>query len=134
MKWCYITEGIILARSQKDKGSQLWKQTFIEAYQQIPIIRFAARAANVSRQTVYEARKNDLDFSEQMKTAGAEGAEAVEGKAFAMANAGNERMVMILLEHILPDKYGRQQKLDMSGEFNAFTIKISDDDSDEETS
>ena len=51
-----------------------------------------------------------------------------------MANSGNDRMVMFLLEHILPEKYGRSQKLDMTGDFNAFTIKISDDNSDEETS
>ena len=120
-----------MARSQKDKGSQLWKQTFVEAYSQIPIMRYAARVANVSRQSVYEARRNDSDFDERVRQAETEGAEAVEGKAFAMANSGNDRMVMFLLEHILPEKYGRSQKLDMSGNFNAFTIRIAEaDDSD----
>lgn len=97
-------------------------------------MRYAARVANVSRQSVYEARNKDSDFDERVRQAETEGAEAVEGKAFAMANSGNDRMVMFLLEHILPEKYGRSQKLDMTGDFNAFTIKISDDNSDEETS
>tara|TARA_Y100001938_G_C8094346_1_gene437154 strand:+ start:3713 stop:4075 length:363 start_codon:yes stop_codon:yes gene_type:complete len=119
-----------LPRSQTDKGAKRWKQTFIEAYQQIPIIRFAARAANVSRSTVYDARQRDSEFAAQMDSAAAEGAEAIEGKAFSMANAGNERMVMFLLEHVMPEKYGRTQKVDMS-DLNTFTIKIADDDSDE---
>ena len=123
-----------MVRSQKDKGSQRWKQTFVEAYSQIPIMRYAARVANVSRQSVYEARRKDPDFDEQVKQAEAEGAETIEGKAFAMSNAGNERLVMFLLEHILPEKYGRTQKLDMTGDFNAFTIKISDDDDTDQTS
>ena len=89
-------------------------------------MRYAARVANVSRQSVYEARKRDSDFDERIRQAETEGAEAIEGKAFAMANAGNERMV------ILPEKYGRSQKLDMTGDFNAFTIRIAEasDDSD----
>lgn len=123
-----------MVRSQHDKRAKKWKDVFIDAYSRIPIIRVAAGAANVSRQTVYEARKNDTDFAERMTSAETDGAEGLEARAHQMASAGNERLLMFLLEHILPDKYGRKQKLDMSGDFNAFTIKISDDDSDEETS
>ena len=123
-----------MARSQHDKGAMKWKDIFIDAYSRIPIIRVAAGAANVSRQTVYEARKNDPKFGERMVVAEIDGAEGLEARAHQMASAGNERLLMFLLEHILPDKYGRKQKLDLAGDFNAFTIKISDDDSDEETS
>ena len=122
-----------MVRSQKDKGAKKWKEVFIEAYSRIPIIRVAAGAANVSRQTVYEARRHDMDFADRMASAEIDGAEGLEARAHQMASAGNERLLMFLLEHVLPEKYGRTQKLDMTGDFNTFTIKINDDDSDEET-
>jgi hypothetical protein len=122
-----------MVRSQKDKGAKKWKEVFIDAYSRIPIIRVAAGAANVSRQTVYEARRRDMDFADRMASAEIDGAEGLEARAHQMASAGNERLLMFLLEHVLPEKYGRTQKVDMTGDFNAFTIKITDDDDSDQT-
>lgn len=123
-----------MPRSQQDKRSQKWKEVFIDAYSRIPIIKIAAGAANVSRQTVYEARRSDREFAEQMINAEQDGAEGLEARAHQLAGAGSERVLMFLLEHVLPEKYGRKQKLDMSGDFNAFTIRIAEaDDSDHDS-
>jgi hypothetical protein len=117
-----------MARSQKDIGSKKWKERFIDAYKRIPIISIAARTANVSRNTVYEARRKDLTFAKQMDDANTEGAEQLESKAFEMAYGSNERMLMFLLEHVMPDKYGRKQRIDMQTNLKRFTIKLSDDE------
>tara|TARA_Y100001951_G_scaffold105192_1_gene120572 strand:+ start:4114 stop:4479 length:366 start_codon:yes stop_codon:yes gene_type:complete len=120
-----------MGRSQSDKGSTHWKDIFIDAYSKVPIIRVAASAANVSRSTVYKSKEADSDFAKRMEQAEADGAENLESKAYQIANTGNERMLMFLLEHVMPEKYGRKQKVDMTTNLDRFTIKIADDDSDE---
>ena len=100
-----------MVRSQQDKGSQEWKERYLETYRNIPVVRSAAQMAGVDRRTVNRAIKNDPDFAKKCQVAKEDGIEVLEQTAHTMAQS-DSRMVMYLLKYLKPEVYGDKQQIE----------------------
>ena len=70
-----------MVRSQQDIGSQEWKEKYLSAYREIPIIRIASQLAGINRSTVTRALQNDDEFARKVAEAKDEGIERLESMA-----------------------------------------------------
>jgi hypothetical protein len=90
------------------------KRVFVEALARSVDVSAAARAANVSRATVYRWRKEDSAFAERWDDRLAGSVDQVEDVAFAMATSGEHpTMTQFVLKSWRRDTYG--EKLEHSG-------------------
>lgn len=91
-----------------------WRAAFIARLRGTGTVRYAATAAGVSRQTVYEWRDRDPDFAREWDDAIADATEALEAAARARALSGSDKLLMFLLKAQRPDKYGDRLHIEHS--------------------
>tara|TARA_Y100000310_G_scaffold344164_1_gene455470 strand:- start:2358 stop:2762 length:405 start_codon:yes stop_codon:yes gene_type:complete len=116
-----------MARSQKDKRSQAWKEVFVNTFKTLPIVRVATRSAGVSREAVRLALENDPEFAKDVEDAKEEGIEGLEIKAWEDSRKERgERILMFLLKSLKPEVYGDKswQQLEHQVSGGKFTIKL----------
>lgn len=92
------------------------KRIFVEALARSVDVSAAARAANISRGTVYRWRRQDEAFAELWDEKLAGSVDQVEDVAFAMATSGEHpTMTQFVLKSWRRDTYGDQSKVEHSG-------------------
>lgn len=78
-------------------------------------ISASAKAAGVHRQTYYDWRKSDEEFSELADQAIEMGTDSLEDSALRQARQGNTTLMVLLLKSRRPDKYKDRSALEHSG-------------------
>lgn len=73
---------------------QVWREPFLRALGNVPVVREAARAAGVTRSTAYKARKADPEFARAWDEALENGIDCAELEAFRRAVVGYEEPVV----------------------------------------
>lgn len=87
-----------------------WMRPFLQNLRQFPSVTEACRAAKVSRQRAYIARRNYPQFASDWDDALQEGLEALEGEAIRRAMVGEERIRphfhngRLIYEEVIKDK------------------------------
>jgi hypothetical protein len=76
-----------------------WHAAFLRALAKTPSVTFAAKAAGVSRRTVYAHREQDSDFAGKWEDALNQSVDALEHAAYRRAIAGDSTLAMFLLKH-----------------------------------
>lgn len=71
-----------------------WRPAFLAALEQYPVLGHACRAANISRQTAWEARKEDKDFDAAVREAMEAGIDRAEQEAFRRGVVGFQEPVV----------------------------------------
>ena len=84
----------VVVRTRRTK----WKLRFVAALEKTGIVGLAAKAAGVSRQTVYSHIKKDEDFAAEFDRAIEDSADLLEAEAVRRAVAGVEEPVFGKLE------------------------------------
>lgn len=92
-----------------------WKARFLAALVGFPNITGAARAAGISRQHAYLARKTDEDFAMAWDDALESAVDALEGSAYQRALADDTTLTIFLLKAHRPDKYRDKASTEHSG-------------------
>ena len=95
-----------------------WKQRFIDALAEEPIVKYAAKRAGVSRRHVYDAMKADPEFKALVDLAREDGIDEVDATLFRMAKKNNV-IAAIHLSKVM--RYNNPQKEEDSGDK---TIKV----------
>ena len=116
-----------MARSQQDKTSQEWKEQYIKAFKDLPVVRIACQLAGVSRQAVRLAMQKDVEFAKQVQEAREEGIERLEITAWQYATKKNgDRMLQFMLKSLKPEVYGDKQQIGLDHQLSGgkFTINI----------
>ena len=82
-----------------------WRVTFLRALSKTPSVTFAAKAAGVSRRTVYAHREQDSDFAAKWDDALNQSVDALEHAAYRRAIAGDATLAMFFLKAHRPSIY-----------------------------
>lgn len=89
---------------------------FLDRLRLSPNVTKACKAAGVPRSTVYTWRSKWVTFANQWDEALEEATDLLVDKAWKMALADNERMIMFLLAAHRPDVYGTQaRRVELTG-------------------
>ena len=116
-----------MPRSQNDKSSQEWKDRYVNAFKELPVVRIACQSAGISREAVRLAMQKARDFASKVQEAREEGIERLEVTAWQFATSKNgERMLQFMLKSLKPDIYGDKQQIGLDHQLSGgkFTIKI----------
>lgn len=110
-----------------------WPERFIGALSKHGVVTAAAKAARISRKTVYERRAEDKDFAELWDDAIEQAADMLEREAVRRAYTGTLRpiyqggekvgsvreysdtLMIFLLKGARPGKYRENHKVEVSG-------------------
>lgn len=71
-----------------------WRERFLAALSEVPVIQHACEAAGIERTTVWRLRKADADFEAQVQDAMEAGLDRAEHEAFRRAVSGYEEPVI----------------------------------------
>jgi AcrR family transcriptional regulator len=102
------------------------RANFLELIGDGASITRAAREAGIGRATVYAWRDRDPAFAAAWDGAHEAGLDMLEDRARELAMAGNERLLMFLLEAGRPQKYRKNVKLEHSGTINLPVNELTD--------
>lgn len=91
-----------------------WIPKFLKALAENGNVSDACRRANVSKNTVYEWRKNNKEFAAQWQTAIEDAIESLELIAWQRAKATSDTLIIFLLKSLKPTVY--REKIEHSGE------------------
>jgi hypothetical protein len=89
-----------------------WRAAFLETLTKTPSVSVAARAAGVSRSTVYDARDRDPAFGEQWDDALAQSIDALEAHGYVRAIRGDSQLTMFYLKAHKPQIYRETLQVD----------------------
>lgn len=82
-----------------------WRAPFLEALRTHGVVSEAAKAAHISRWTVYNERSIDPDFAQEWEAALSLGVDALEDAAKMRAFQGSDVLLIFLLKAHRPEKY-----------------------------
>jgi hypothetical protein len=108
------------------KDRRDWRSTFLRALAEQGTVSAACAAAAIDRSTAYRARQADEDFALAWADIESEVTEQLEEKAVEIALAGDGHLLRFLLQHRLPDKYGKTVKLEHAGSIGRDLRSMSD--------
>ena len=91
------------------------KERFLSELRKMPNISRACRVVKVSRQTAYNAKTDDAEFSAAWDDALIEGVESLEESAWKQAKKGSDTLTIFLLKAHNPGKYRETVKTEHSG-------------------
>jgi hypothetical protein len=95
-----------------------WREPFLEALRNVPVVQYACDAAGITRPTAYNHRNADKDFAEAWEDAMEAGVDRAEQEAFRRAVHGFEEPVIyqgVLSTTVARDAAG-EPVLDAMGE------------------
>jgi len=87
---------------------------FLEKLRESGDVSLSARAAGISRSTVYDWRRKWKTFEGEWDDAKEEGVDGLEGEAWRRARKHSDRLLMFLLKAYRRDVFGDQVKVDQS--------------------
>lgn len=102
-----------------------WKQRFLTALAEKPIISLACEAANCSRAAAYSHKREDADFSQAWEEAWEQGWERLESKGYDMGMDGDPRLIEFLLKGNKPQQYKDRQEVDVNMKASVVTVDAS---------
>lgn len=105
------------------------KEKFLTHFAKTCHIGKAAKRAGVTRQTIYNHRREDPEFAKRFEDARLLGIEALEDKAVELATEDenpNHLLLMFLLKGNKPEKYRERSDVNVSGELKVTTYTIED--------
>jgi hypothetical protein len=82
-----------------------WQRAFLTGLENTGSVTQAAEAAKISRQTVYENKQNDPEFSRQWDEALEQSADALEEEARKRAFAGSDVLLIFMLKGLRPQRW-----------------------------
>lgn len=88
------------------------QNAFLAAIAVCPVVRRAAAAAGVSRESHYRWIADDSTYLPRFEAAKSIGAHFLEDKAHELAAKGSERMLEFLLKGAFPEKYKQRVSYD----------------------
>jgi|GEM_PF-3410146 len=95
-----------------------WWATFFQTLGETGIVTHAAKAARVTRQTVYLYKRNSSEFARRWAEAMELGNEMLEDVARQRALKGSDRLLQFMLTHNKPERYNppfmQQVQMDVS--------------------
>lgn len=100
------------------------REAFLSALSETGSVTDAAKAADVSRMTVYRLRKEDETFAAEWEDAYAKGADALEDEAHKRAINGSDTLLIFLLKGRKRSTYG--ERVAVGGDKDAPPIKTED--------
>lgn len=98
-----------------------WEDKFITLLSANPSVALAARGSGISRTTVYNYRKQSVEFAQRWRKAKAEALELLEAEAWQRARKQSDTLMIFLLKAHKPNKY--QDRLRILHDFNSAEIK-----------
>lgn len=99
------------AGETKREGAGDWIDSFLRVFRASGNASAAARAAKVSRKTVYEWRDEDADFRADFEHAREQAVEMLELIARQRALGGSDRLLEFLLKAHKPEVYGDRLRI-----------------------
>jgi hypothetical protein len=112
------------------KSKQKQKK-FLEAFEKsYGVISYACKAANISRQTYYNWRKNDPEFDVKANEIEETAIDIAEGKLFAQIGSGNITAIIFYLK-TKGKKRGYVEQVDNNVTMNPFEKLMQDLDKEE---
>lgn len=96
--------------------ASVWRPIFLETLRETGNVTLAARAANIPRQTAYKARNTSKRFADQWHEALEEGVDMLESEARRRAEAGSDRLMIVLLKAYRPEKFRENYQVEHSGQ------------------
>jgi hypothetical protein len=100
-------------RHRIDRGE--WRPAFLAALRNSGNVRAACRAADVSRQTVYEHRATDPEFAAAWQETLEEALDVLEAAAWSRAATSSDTLLMFLLRAHRPEVYRERVDLRLDG-------------------
>jgi hypothetical protein len=82
-----------------------WQRAFLTGLENTGSVTQASEAAKISRQTVYENKQNDPEFSRQWDEALEQSADALEEEARKRAFAGSDVLLIFMLKGLRPQRW-----------------------------
>jgi hypothetical protein len=92
-----------------------WPARFLKALAKTPSVTFAAKAAGVSRRTVYDLRERDSHFAEQWNDALNQSLDALEHEVYQRALTDDAQLAMFLLKAHRPSIYRERSEVAVAG-------------------
>lgn len=95
-----------------------WRKAFLAAYKLTGILTVAAEKAGVSRSGVQHAMQRDPQFAQEVRDAGEEAADVLEGVALGRATQGktpSDLLLMFILKARRPEKFRDNYRLEHTG-------------------
>ncbi len=106
------------------------KRKFLELLAELGNATHAAEGIDVTRQCLYNARKNDPEFAEAWGAAHDLGNESLEDIARQRAKDGSDTLLIFLLKGARPEKYRERFEANVTGNL---TIEVVEDPKDPDT-
>jgi hypothetical protein len=100
--------------NKKDTRIARTKRAFLRALREVPNISTACELAGLSRSYAYAERQTDQAFREQWDEALERATDALEQRAFELAQAGCPQLVMFLLKAHRKAVYGDGPRTDLA--------------------
>lgn len=90
-----------------------WREAYLNALRELPVIKHACEAAGVDRSTAWRAREADQEFADAEREAMEEGVDKAEAEAFRRGVVGFEEPVVD--KGRLAYRYERYEAVDVNG-------------------
>ncbi len=95
------------------------KQSFLKAYERYGTVTAAAKAVELSRDTVYRWRREDSAFAEAFENAREAVADLLETECLRRAYAGSDLLLIFLLKGLKPEKFRERQETRINADNDA---------------
>ena len=103
-----------------------WRERFVKAMREYPVVSHAAQFAGVSRKTAYEHRNSNPDFAADWDEAKQDGLDKLELLAYEKARNGDVGLLKWLLSCNRPNPYGERTRHEITGpEGSPFEVVLS---------
>lgn len=108
-----------------------WWNRFFDKYAELGIVTVAAKAAGVSRKTIYQYKKTHPEFMERWLEAEEQAIATLEDAATQRALRTSDPLLMFLLKARRPDVYRETVNTNLSGGIAVGTMSLDVCDNDE---
>lgn len=85
-----------------------WKPDFLENYRESGNVQASAKAAGITKQAAYKARKTNKVFRQEWEAAREEVADTLEAVAVTRAKDHSDTLLIFLLKGLKPETYGEK--------------------------
>lgn len=110
------------------KARRNWRPRFLAALESEGTVSAACKLAGIDRSTAYRERQRDEDFAVAWSDVEQQVTDALEGKAVALALAGDTRLLEFLLKARRPDRYRDNVKVEHTGTIKHDVTTMSTDE------
>jgi hypothetical protein len=90
-----------------------WRSVFLRALAKTPSVTFAAKAAGVSRRTVYDHRERDEEFAARWDDSLNQSLDVLEHEVYQRAIKGDAQLAMFILRAHRPSTYRETSRVDV---------------------